>query len=212
MLDENTKIVNRVLLERVSVNLKDNKFDQVYTFESITQAREKILSIIPEESKVGMGGSVTIRQIGLAEELKNRKIIRHEPAMSLKERKLVWREALMADFYIASPQAITIDGKMLFIDKFGNRGAAVIFGPGRVILIAGYNKIVPDLDAAMWRIRNTAAVKNANRLKLGTPCVRKGQCYDCSSEDRICNSISTLLRKPAATDYTIILINEELGF
>ena len=116
MIDENAKAVNRVLIERVSVNLKDNGFGQVYTFESIAQAREKIATIVPENAKVGIGGSETVRQIALTDVLRNRKFIRHEPTMALADRKVIWREALLADFYVASPQAITYDGKMFFID------------------------------------------------------------------------------------------------
>jgi len=213
-MDENVIKFNLILLEKVSEKLKKNGFEDVWVFENKQQAKQKIIDIIPEKSQVGLGGSMTVAELGIIEELKkkNVQIVKHELSMPLSERKNIWRRALTSDFYIASPQAITYDGKLFFIDKYGNRLTATIFGPGRVILIAGYNKLVPDEDSALWRIRNISAVKNVHRLKLKTPCSTVGYCTDCESQERICNVVSFLLRRPPATEYSIILVNEELGY
>ena len=132
--------------------------------------------------------------------------------MSEDERMRTWLKAQAADFYLASPQAITAKGEMLFLDGNGNRAAAVIYGPGRVVLIAGTNKIVGTMDEGLWRMRNVAAIANNIRLKKNNPCVKTGKCEDCASQARICNVLTTLYKKPRVTNYTVILINEELGY
>ncbi|MFN3966360.1 MAG: lactate utilization protein, partial [Endomicrobiia bacterium] len=201
-MDENVLRFNKVLLDKVSEKLKKNGFNDVWVFDDKQQAKQKIVDIIPEKSQVGVGGSMTVVELGIIDELKNKNvsIVKHEHNMTLEQRREVWRKAIVSDFYIASPQAITYDGKMFFIDKYGNRLAAIIFGPGKVILIAGYNKLVPDENSALWRIRNIAAVKNTYRLHLKTPCTTVGYCTDCQTEDRICNVVSFLLKRPPATD------------
>ncbi|MDI6641897.1 MAG: lactate utilization protein [Elusimicrobiota bacterium] len=215
-MDESIRKFNKKLLDKVAQALNKNGFEDVSVLDTKSDAVKKILQLIPENSKVGLGGSMTIREIGLVDELsragKKCRILQHKPGMSIEERKTLWREVFSCDFYLASPQAITYDGKMFFVDKYGNRVAAVIFGPKKVILIAGYNKLVSNLDTALWRIKNIAAVKNAIRLAINTPCVDAGKCMDCSSDERICNVVTYFAKRPSATEYSIILVNEELGY
>ncbi len=213
-MDENVLKFNKILLEKVSEKLKKNGFNDVWVFDNKQQAKQKIIDIVPEKTSVGLGGSMTVSELGIVDELKKKgvSIIKHEHTMSLVQRKEIWRKAFSSDFYISSPQAVTYDGKLFFIDKYGNRLSAIIFGPGRVILVAGYNKLVPDENSALWRIRNISAVKNTHRLNLKTPCTSTGYCTDCQTEERICNVVSFLLKRPSATDYSIILVNEELGY
>ncbi len=113
---------------------------------------------------------------------------------------------------MASPNAITLDGRLIFVDKIGNRTAGMTFGPKKVIAVAGVNKIVADEKAGYERIRTYAAPVNAKRLKLETPCTKTGVCCDCDSPQRICGIAVTLWKKPAYTEYHIILVPEELGF
>ena len=201
------------LLGDTAAALKKNGFE-VLTFEDSPSAIKHILALIGSGKKVGMGGSMTVQALGLPEALKKagNEIITHAPGMSEDERMETWLKAQAADFYLASPQAITAKGEMLFLDGNGNRAAAVIYGPGRVILIAGANKIVGTMDEGLWRMRNVAAIANNIRLKKNNPCVKTGKCEDCASPERICNVLTTLLKKPRVTNYTVILINEELGY
>ena len=201
------------LLKDTAEALRKNGFETA-VFKDSPSATEHILAMIGAGKKVGLGGSMTVQGLGLPEALKKagNEIITHAPGMSEDERMRTWLKAQAADFYLASPQAITARGEMLFLDGNGNRAAAVIYGPGRVVLIAGVNKIAGTLDEGLWRTRNVAAVANNIRLKKNNPCVKTGKCEDCASPERICNALTTLYKKPRVTNYTVILINEELGY
>lgn len=122
------------------------------------------------------------------------------------------REALMTDVFLASTNALTIDGVIVNTDGIGNRVAGMIFGPKHVILVAGINKIVKDVDEAIWRIKNISTPMNAHRLGLNTPCAKVGYCVNCSSNVSICRVTTIIEYKPSKTDFTIILVNEELGY
>lgn len=201
------------MLEDTAAALKKNGFEAM-VFEDGPSAIRHILALVGSGKKVGMGGSMTVQALGLPEALKKagNEIITHAPGMSEDERMTTWLKAQAADFYLASPQAITAKGEMLFLDGNGNRAAAVIYGPGRVVLIAGANKIAGTMEEGLWRTRNVAAIANNIRLKKNNPCVKTGKCEDCASPERICNVLTTLLKKPRVTNYTVILINEELGY
>ena len=138
--------------------------------------------------------------------------IKPTPGITKDEKIKIWLKAQNADFYFASPQAITSKGEMIFLDANGNRGAAVIYGPKKIILIVGYNKLVKTLDDGLWRAKNIAAIKNNIRLKKDNPCVKAGSCQDCSNESRICNVTTILSKKPWMSEYKVILIDEELGY
>jgi hypothetical protein len=101
---------------------------------------------------------------------------------------------------------------MILVDGNGNRAAAVTHGPGLVILLAGRNKLVRDTDEGLWRMRNIAALANNIRLKKDNPCVKAGRCVDCSSPERICNVVTMLWKKPRGTEYSVVLVNAELGY
>lgn len=213
MQDTNFIAYNYKQLEIVKEKLKSSGF-QTELFSDKVASIEYILSVVGSGKKVGLGGSQTVRSLGLVERLKDagNEIITHTSDMSSEERLKVWLEAQRADFYFASPQAITLKGEIFFLDAYGNRAMSVILGPKKVVLIAGYNKIVKDLDTALWRIKNVSAIINNIRLNRQNPCVNTGKCMDCSSSTRICNVLTVLYKKPQYTDYLIILINEHLGY
>ena len=213
MTDENNKKLNSIILENTKKALEKNGF-KTEIFENKQEATEYILKLIGKEKKVGMGGSVTANQLELPEKLKENKniIIKHQPQMNLEERRKIWLNSLSSDFYIASPQAITTDGKLIFIDGTGNRCAAITWGPKYIILPAGINKIVKNEQEGFWRMRNISAIANNFRLNKNNPCMKTGKCEDCSSPDRICNVVTLLWKKPKVTNYLVILINEELGY
>jgi len=214
-MDEHKIWYNKLMIEKTVNSLKKNGYNDIHVTDDIEQTKSLLYDIIKPGLKIGVGGSMTVKELNIVDELKKRgenKIIQHQPGTSIEERLRIWREALTADIYLASPQAVTTDGKLFFIDKYGNRVCATIFGPQKVILIAGYNKIVNDEKEALNRIRNISAVQNAHRLNIKTPCVITGKCSDCDTNDRICNVVSILYKKPSATDYIIIFVNKNLGY
>ena len=121
-------------------------------------------------------------------------------------------EAFTADFYLASPQAVTMDGKVIFLDHHANRSAAVSFGPGSVILPTGFNKIAFDESSGIFRAKNVAAPINCKRLNLKTPCAETGICTDCDSPSRICRVLEVMHKKPASIKVKIVLCVEEFGY
>ncbi len=163
---------------------------------------------------VGLGGSVTIHQMNLFAMLSEQNVVYwhdEKPSdMSVMETRTA---ASRAEIYISSVNGISEDGEIVNIDNTGNRVAAISYGPAKVYLVVGVNKVTPSLDAAIYRARNIAAPLNAQRLKRKTPCAFNGdKCYDCKSPERICRNLSVLWDKPTGAEYEVILINEELGY
>ena len=211
-MDENLKTLNLKVLENTAAALRANNF-QAAVYGTGAEAASAVLALAGGK-KVGLGGSVTLKTLGLPGSLEaaGGEIITHKPGMSAEEKRSVWLAAQASDLYLASPQAVTLDGKLIFIDGNGNRGAAVIYGPRKIVLLAGINKIVKDQEEGLWRSRNKAAIANNLRLKKDNPCVRTARCSDCSSPWRICNAVTLLWKKPSASDILVLLINEELGY
>ena len=178
------------------------------------EACEEALAMIPEGATVGIGGSMTIGQIGIFPKLKEKgaKIINpFGRNVAPESRRQVMREIFLSDIFLSSANAITEDGKLFFIDATGNRAAATIFGPEKVILVSGVNKIVRDLHEAYNRVRYYVAPTNARRLGYRNPCEAAGECVDCESPERICNAFVTLYKKPRQTDISVLLVGEALG-
>jgi L-lactate utilization protein LutB len=178
-------------------------------------AVEKIIEIIQEGSTVAWGGSMTLNEIGLFDELDNTNkysLIDKRTAKSRDEAEKLYHEAFNADYYLMSSNAITLDGELINIDGNGNRVAALIYGPKNVIVVAGINKIVTDEDTGIKRVRNMSAPPNTSRLNLTTPCVQTGKCHDCLSDECICcqTVITRMSRKP--NRIKVILVGEELGY
>jgi hypothetical protein len=178
------------------------------------EAVELVLSVIPPEAEVGCGGSATVRQLGLLERMRERgnTVWAHEAEMSFDEALQVRRRAMQSQYYLSSSNAITLEGELVNTDGIGNRVAAMIFGPPTVIVVAGANKLVADLDEAFIRIQEVAAPANATRYNLDLPCVKRGSCYECESSLSICCVTTILHRKPMLADFKVILVPEELGF
>lgn len=214
MQDENIAQFNKKLLEKIQQRLIKNGFTQTHVFDTSSEVKKYIINLIGSNKKVGVGGSQTIRSLEIIEQLKTagNEIITHSSDMDTETRLKVWLDAQRADFYLASPQAITFNGELIFLDAYGNRVSSCIYGPKKVILVAGYNKIVKDIDTGIWRTRNVAAVINNIRLNRKNPCVSTGRCEDCESTTRICNVLVILYKKPAYTEYEILLVNEMLGY
>jgi Uncharacterised ACR, YkgG family COG1556. len=193
-------------------SLKKNGMEGKY-FETSKEAVEYILSQVPGEASVGIGGSMTVNSIGIVDKLKERgnTVFFHWLVKDKAESTKARRQAFGADVYMCSSNALTMDGKLINIDATGNRVAGMFYGPPKVYVICGVNKIAEDVDRGFERIRENA-YKNAERLKLNTPCVKTKHCTDCSAPDRMCNVKVIIDRKPSLTDIEVIIINEELGF
>ena len=200
-------------VERTIKALKKNNFDARF-FPKASAALEEIWKMIPEGAKVGYGGSLTLTQIGFIDEIQKRPVKFLNPfakGLSPEEGERIRREVFTADFFFASSNAITEDGKLFNIDATGNRVGAMMFGPKKVILICGANKIVKDIAAAQKKVQEWTAPVNVKRLGYKCPCGQTGECSDCASPERICNAYVVLAKKPRRTDISIFLIGEVLG-
>ena len=198
-------------LQAVKGRLEKRNYS-VRLFESAAEARKALLDTLKEAKTVGIGGSATIQSLEIVETLRENgtDVLWHW--LSQEVGRDARREAMNAEVYLASANALTMDGRLLFIDGTGNRVGAILYGPQRVILVVGKNKLAADLDAGFARIRECACPPNAKRLGLQTPCALTGKCTDCSSPQRMCNAFLTLERRPGAHPMEVWLVDEDLGF
>ncbi len=216
-MDDVHEWYNHKLLDRASDSLRSNGFD-VSAFDSVDVAVSKVLDLVDSGSEVGLGGSKTLRELGIPDSLRDKgfTVFDHwkagDEGASDEEILEIRREHLTSDVFISSSNAITETGELVNIDGIGQRVAAMIFGPKKVIIVAGVNKIVEDVDEAKKRVKNVATPMNAKRLGLKPPCTEKGKCLDCKSESRICNITSVIHRQPPETKTHIILLNKRLGY
>lgn len=193
--------------------LQKNNFNARFV-PTASQALEEIWKMIPEGSTVGIGGSVTLTQIGFYEAAQKRPVKFLNPfaqGLSAEETEKIRREILFADYFLCSSNAVTEDGKLYNIDATGNRVGAMMFGPRNVILICGINKIVKDIPEAQKKVQEWVSPMNVKRLGLKNPCAETGECSDCASPSRICNIYITLAKKPRRMNFTIFLVGEPLG-
>jgi hypothetical protein len=194
--------------------LMAHDFEAIYA-RTKEEAVQDLWKHITPEQKIGVGGSITIRGLGILEELEAQgyTIYDHwKPGLS-KENALDIRKLQMtSDLFLTSANAITLNGELVNIDGIGNRVNSINFGPGKVIFVAGYNKIVKDVQEGIERIKNVSAPLNARRLNIDVPCAKVGRCVDCNSPNRICRVLVIHERKPSLTDILIILVGEELGY
>jgi hypothetical protein len=192
---------------------------KVVAVSSKEDAVDKVLGLVPLGAKVGVGGSVTIRELGLIEALTRRgnSVVHHWLPNKPSSHWLPFMmEAHNSDVFLCSSNAITEDGKLVNIDSTGNRVASMIFGPKKVIVVAGKNKIVKDVDEGLKRLKNVAGPLNAKRHNLvELPCVTTGVCADCNSPERICRVVTIMERAPNRVrepNITVVLVAEKLGF
>ena len=205
-------------VEKTLKFLKKNKFDAKLALNG-EEARKLTLELLPQDAVVGIGDSATLRQISVIKQLEKRgtKVINpfvKELTDDPKKYPLLvetLRETHRCDVFMTSANTVTLDGKVVSVDRAGNRVAGMIFGAPRVILIIGRNKIVANVEDALDRIRNVIAPTHQKTKEKKTPCVKTGKCEDCNTPDRGCNVIVILEKRPLLTDLTIILVDEDLG-
>jgi len=205
---------NETLGQKVVEALRKNNFDAVY-FDNKEDAVEHVLKFISPGMKVGMGGSMTLKELDILSkiEAKGAQILNHNlPGLTEEEKLKIRRQQLVSDVFLTSTNALTLDGYLVNVDGTGNRVSAMTFGPKKVLVLTGVNKIVKDTHAALQRIQLIASPKNNKRLGYPNPCVKTGTCMDCQGKTRICNIYSILKRKPSKTDITVVVIGENLGY
>jgi len=196
--------------EKLIKSLTHNGYKVSY-FENAAEATKYITDNVHGVT-VGFGDSATLSSMNLAELLSKNNTVVDPSICSGAEFYEVGKKALMTDVFFTSVNGVAESGELVNIDGTGNRVAGSLFGHEKVYFVFGTNKIKPTLEKAVWRARNIAAPQNAKRLKYNTPCAVTGdRCYDCSSADRICNTLNIQLKKMNGMKAEVILIDETLG-
>lgn len=206
---------NRTLIEQVLASFEWRKING-YFAPTRASALTQVMELIPGGSTVSQGGSITLDQCGIREALQRRSDITfldpYNPDLTREQQLENRRLGLTSDVFLCGSNAITRDGILVNRDGMGNRVAAMCYGPKRVIIVAGINKIVDDLDSAIIRIDDVAAPLNCERLDRDTPCRETLRCNDCVNSERICAVTSIIERQGDPERMHVILVNEHLGF
>lgn len=207
----------RVRLERLQAALEANNFD-VFMAADAADARRIVLErILPatEAQSISWGGSMTLGATGLMDDFRQMTSVDlinpYEKDLSDAQKLERRRQALLVDLYFTGCNAMTEDGRLVNLDMIGNRVAALTFGPRYVVVLVGVNKLVVDLDDAMWRVKEFAAPANAMRLDMKTPCARTSVCEQCKSPQRICNTWTITDKSFPKGRVKVVLINQVLG-
>jgi hypothetical protein len=194
--------------------LRKNGFTAVYC-ATRQEAYENIISEAQNAVTVGFGGSISVEELELIPELNQmgKAILQHNrPGLSPEEQLDIRHSQLSCDLFLTGSNAVTMDGKLVNIDGIGNRVAAMTFGPRKVVVVAGRNKITENVDAALKRIQYLAAPANAHRLNKQLPCAVTGSCSDCNSPERICRITVIIDHMPLLSDITVLIVNDDMGY
>lgn len=203
-------------------NLNKNRMDVYYT-ETKDGVPAILDTLMTDGESVAVGGSVTLNELGILDYLRSGRFTfldRYAPGLSREQIEEIFRRSFYADTYLTSSNAVTMDGELYNVDGNGNRINAITFGPKSVVVIVGINKIVPDLNAAILRVKTIAAPLNAQRLNKSTPCCKTGCCAGldggmtdgCSSPDRICASYLVTGKQIKAGRIKVIIVGESCGY
>ena len=214
MLQEFKVWHNELIANKAVTALTNNHFKVAFC-KTKQDACDQILSVVPASARIGVGGSMSIVELNILDQLKSQghTVLNHnEPGLTGEQKAEIRLQQLTCDLFLTGTNAVTLDGKLVNTDGAGNRVAAMIYGPKKVVVVAGINKIVKDVAAAEQRIRSIAAPMNNQRLTTGNSCIRTGECMDCQGPGRICNVTTIISKKPVLTDMTVLIVGEELGF
>lgn len=201
-------------IKKAIEKLEAHGFRAIYV-RTKEEAVQEIWKHITPKQRIGVGGSLTIRELGILDRLEAQGCTVYDhwkPGLSKETILGIRRSQMTSDLFLSSVNAITLNGELINIDGVGNRVNSTIFGPEKVILVVGYNKIVEDVQEGIKRIKDVAAPMNAKRLNVDVPCVKLGKCVDCNSPNRVCRVIVIHERKPVLTDILVVLVGEELGY
>ncbi len=213
-MKENILKIYEKKLSRTEKALTANGYS-VHIAENWEEARKILFSLIPEGASVGVGGSMTLTELGVIEALRNGNynfLDRYEPGLSGEELKSIMKKALLCDVFLSSSNAITCNGELYNVDGNSNRVAPMLYGPDSVIIVAGINKLVENLDEARLRVRNIVAPANCVRLGIENPCTKFGSCCDCKVDSKICCNTVIMGKQRVPGRVKVILVCEELGF
>ncbi len=214
-MDDNQVVWNEKVAEKLIKKLAKRRMEGSYA-ATAAQAKEEVIAMIPPRASVFRCGTMTAGETGLwgtiAELPEVQLIDPYEPGILPEEGLARRQQGMAADFMIASSNAITLDGKLVNLDGMGNRVAAMAFGPKKVILMVGMNKVTPDLESAMARVKHYAAPVNNIRLGMKNPCVKTGLCSNCKSPTRICNMWSIIEGHMIENRIHVKLIGEFMGY
>ena len=213
-MDPNMQWHHEIRGKKAVAALEKNGFAAAY-FPDRASAAAHLAGLVPKDAKVGFGGSVTVRELDIKQTLSKKgcTLLDHnKEGLTPEERNALRRQQLCADVFICGSNAVTMHGELVNVDGTGNRVAAMMFGPERVIVVVGTNKLVNTLEDAHNRIKTIAGPVNNKRLNYPNPCVQSGECMDCRNKSRICNLTTIIHRRPPATDIHVLVIGEELGY
>jgi len=200
--------------EKCAKALKKHGFDAHFV-PSVVEARKLILEMVSGYESFGFAGSDTTRSLGVLEELhaRGKTVYDHwQKGHNIGDDLEVRLQQGRCDCFFCSANGISATGEVVNVDGVGNRTNGMTFGPKKVIIVAGMNKVRSDLDSALRRVTEIAGPMRAKSLNMETPCAETGVCNDCNSPQRICRVTTILHRKPMLTDISIVLINQALGF
>ncbi len=211
---KNKKEYYKNLSQTIIKNLEKRHMKGSY-FDNAKEASDFLMASLTPGASVGVGGTQTLEEMGIKEALPKREdltLYLRKPDQTYADMEELYLKSFSADFYLMSTNAITANGELFNIDGLGNRTAALIYGPKKVFVVCGMNKVCPDLDSAIKRARNTAAPENCIRLDKNTPCSKTGRCIDCMSEDTICSQFVYTRHSSIPGRIHVILIGESLGY
>ncbi|WP_055069823.1 lactate utilization protein [Clostridium massiliamazoniense] len=213
-MDKNMEWLMATKVKRTMENLEKNNISSYFI-----NTREELIEIIEtlslEGDKVAVGGSATLNELDLLSYLRSGRynfLDRYKEGLTREEVVNIFRESLLSDVYITSTNAITEEGYLYNVDGNGNRVAAMLYGPNKVIVICGVNKLVKNVDEAIERNKSISAPANAKRLDRKTPCSKIGYCMDCKSEERICKKYTLIKEEGTKGRMHVIILNENLGY
>ncbi len=213
-MDKNINFVIEKKIEKTIQNLERNNING-YFVQTEEDALNKIKELINDGDTVSVGGSMTLFEIQAIELLKNGKyrfFDRYKENLTSEEIKDINRKSFFSNIFLTSSNAVTENGELYNVDGRGSRVAPMLYGPDRVIVVVGINKIVGNLDEAIVRNKVLAAPANAKRLNKDTPCVSVGHCIDCNSKNRICNKYVVIKKDMELGRIHVIIVNKQLGY
>ncbi|GFZ32217.1 membrane protein [Clostridium zeae] len=200
--------------QKVVASLIKNDFEALYV-STMEEASDYIMKQVTPETTVGFPGSMTIYNMGIQAKAKalGAEVLDHGvPDLTLEERVEIAKKEMLSDLYLCSSNAITLDGILVNVDAWGNRIAAMNFGPKKVIIVVSVDKVCKDEVTAFERLKTTAAPMNNVRIGTENACTKIGSCVNCQVKNRICRTYSVMRKKPGMSDITVVVVGENGGF